>query len=105
MMRRPSTLDGYKHLVNEAIVEVDELRMSVEYDEEFMEDVMGFVGRLEKHLSDLQDALQSGGYEFTDEDLPFMEIINSQGRFVLPFQGLLKLINQTHRQGLETAAS
>jgi len=36
-MKRPATMEAYQELINQALIEVDELRMSIEYDEEFME--------------------------------------------------------------------
>ncbi|MCW9025005.1 MAG: general secretion pathway protein GspF [Gammaproteobacteria bacterium] len=101
MMKRPATMDVYIDLVNQALVEVEELRFSIEYDEEFMEDAMGFVGQLESQLKEMEASMKDGSYQFVDEDLPFMATVKSHHQVILPFKGLLSQINNTHRQGLE----
>ncbi|VAX12783.1 hypothetical protein MNBD_GAMMA24-1773 [hydrothermal vent metagenome] len=103
MMKRPATLEKYIDLVEQALFEVEELRFSVEFDEEFMEGALNFVGILEQQLIGLLTSLKEERYEFTDEDLPFMTIVRGQSNLILPFKGLLNLINNTHRKGLETA--
>jgi len=103
MMKRPTTMDAYIDLVEQALFEVDELRFSVEFDEEFMEGALNFVGILEQQLKDLLASLKEQRYEFSDEDLPFMIIVKEQNNLILPFKGLLNLINTTHRKGLESA--
>ncbi|HEB86567.1 MAG TPA: general secretion pathway protein GspF [Gammaproteobacteria bacterium] len=102
MMKRPTTLDDYIELVEQAIFEVEELRFSVEFDEEFMEGALNFVDILEQQLTDLLTSLKEERYEFGNEDLPFMEFVKHQSNFLLPFKGLLNLINNTHRKGLDT---
>ena len=103
MMKRPATFEDYIELVDQALFEVDELRFSVEFDEEFMEDALNFVGIMEQQLRDLLASMKEGSYEFADEDLPFMPFVKKQSNLILPFKGLLTLINNTHRKGLETA--
>ncbi len=103
MMKRPATMDAYIDLVEQGLFEVEELRFSVEFDEEFMEGALNFVDILEQQLKDLMASLKEGHYEFADEDLPFMELVKTQSNLILPFKGLLTLINTTHRKGLEPA--
>ncbi len=43
----------------------------------------------------------NGSYEFTDNDLPLMEIVKGNDDTFLPFCDLLSVINDTHRNGLE----
>lgn len=102
MMKRPATFEDYIELVEQAIFEVEELRFSVEFDEEFMEGALNFVDILEQQLTDLLTKLKEEHYEFSNEDLPFMTFVKGQSNLVLPFKGLLSLINNTHRKGLET---
>lgn len=100
-MDRPSTQEAYTELVNQAMIDVEELRSAIEYDEEYMGDAMGIVEKLENSLKSLYAAMQDGSYSFADEDLAFMSIVNTAPDVWLPFKPLLRLINQTHRQGLE----
>ncbi len=102
MMKRPATFEDYIELVEQAIFEVEELRFSVEFDEEFMEGALNFVDILEQQLTDLLTSLKEERYEFSDEDLPFMTLVKGQSNLILPFKGLLSLINNTHRKGLDT---
>ncbi len=104
MMKRPATFEDYIDLVDQAIFEVEELRYSVEFDEEFMEGAMSFADTMEQQLRELLQSMQEGRYEFADEDLPFMEFVKTRSKLILPFKGLLTLINTTHRKGLETEA-
>ncbi len=103
MMKRPATIEAYIDLVEQGIFEVEELRFSVEFDEEFMEGALNFVDILDHQLKELLSSLKEDRYEFDDEDLPFMELVKHQSNLILPFKGLLNLINTTHRKGLETA--
>ena len=99
--KRPATMEDYLELVNQALFEVEELRMSAEYDDEGMANMSGFIDVLEKPLVELRKALEDGSYNFADEDLDFMGLIDAQRLEVLPFRGLSRMINETHRKGLE----
>lgn len=101
-IRRPKTLGVYTDLVDQAIFEVDELQASIEYDMEFMEGAAGFADTLGSQLKALLKSLQDNSYEFKDEDLPFMQLVNQSNELILPFRILLKQINDVHRQGLES---
>ena len=94
-------MDAYKELVKSALFDAEELRNSIEYDMEFMEDAGGFISPLEKSLRDLYASLQSGEYEFGTDNLPFMNIVETQSNMVLPFKPVLRMINDTHTKGLE----
>ncbi|MDH5571636.1 MAG: general secretion pathway protein GspF [Gammaproteobacteria bacterium] len=102
-MKRPATIADFKELVNQAIYEVDDLRAAVEFDEEFMEGALNFVDILEEQLKTLHRSIKDDSYVFVNEDLPFMAFVKEQSNLVLPFKGLLTLINSTHRRGLEKA--
>jgi hypothetical protein len=49
----------------------------------------------------MRDGMRNGTYEFKDEDLPFMALVNNTSDRLLPFKVLLRTINQTHRNGLD----
>ena len=100
IMKRPATMEDYIELVKSALFDVEELRMSVEFDMEFMEAALGFVDPLEKGLRELLNSLENGSYEFVDEDLPFMPLVEAQQNVMLPFKPLIRQINETHRKGL-----
>ncbi len=101
MIKRPKTVDQYVELVKQAVFEVEELRMATEYDLEQMGGVMTFLDLLEEQVKVLWDSMVQGTYEFRDEDLPFMRIVNTADDRLLPFKFLLRVINETHRKGLD----
>ena len=104
IVTRPTTMDDYIELVKSALFDVEELRMSVEFDMEFMEPVLAFIEPLEKGLRNLLNSLEDGSYEFADEDLPFMPLVEAQQNVMLPFKPVLRQINETHRKGLQDEA-
>ena len=89
-------------LVKQALDEFADLRHSAEYDTEDMEVALGFVDPVVGQLRELLKELNSDQHEFKDEDLPFMALVNKQHDMILPFKYLLRVINQTHRQGFDT---
>jgi len=100
-MNRPSTQEAYIELVNQAMIDVEELRSSIEYDEEFMGGAIDIAEKLENNLKSLYASLIGGSYQFADQDLDFMEVVDTAPEIWLPFKPLLRLINKTHREGLE----
>lgn len=98
---RPKTAEQYVQMVESALVDVDELRSSYEYDAEEMGAVPPYLGTLEQMLKDLRGSMAEGRYEFGKENLPFMDIVN-RFRSRIPFADLLAMINKTHKEGLDT---
>lgn len=98
---RPKTAEQYVKMVDNAIIDVDELRSSYEYDAEEMGAIPPYLDTLEKMLGDLRAGMADGSYEFGKNDLPFMEIVN-RFRSRIPFADLLAMINKTHKEGLDT---
>ncbi len=97
---RPKTAEQYVRMVDQAIVEVEELRSCYEYDMEDPGTHLTYLDPLEQMLRRLRAAMADGSYEFANEDLPFMDLVNKHGK-ALPFSNLLAVINHTHRNGLE----
>ena len=99
-MKRPQTAEQYVEMVEQAIVEVQEMRASLEYDmeEEGYQDL--FLVPLEEALTKLRKSMADGSYHFENKDLPFMELVRRY-RSQLPIAELLATINRTHREGLD----
>ena len=95
----PKTAEQYVRLVDQALVEVDELRACIEYDMESMGSDLSYLEPIEQTLKRMRAQMADGSYQFADEDLPFMEQVDRH-RDQLPFGRLLATINQTHRKGL-----
>lgn len=100
-MKRPHTMEAYIYLVQSALDDIIDLKMSAEYDMEDMGEALGFVGELEVEINKLLSDLKANSYEFKDEDLSLMSIVNAQNDLILPFKNLFSQINNTHRNGLE----
>lgn len=75
---------------------------AIEYDEEGMPGAIDFAHELDLRLKELLNDIQSGEYEFKDEDLPFVSVLQGRQSFMMPFHDLLQVINETHRKGLMT---
>ena len=101
-MRRARTVDEYVALVKDALYEVDEMRASIEYDEEGMGDAVKFIDELQSNLKEIFDAMVSGDYCWRTGDLKYMDLIRHMDDGMLPFRSLLIRINETHKKGLET---
>jgi hypothetical protein len=103
-MRLPATMDEYRDLVEQALIEVEDLRYSVEFDEgDELAGVQPFLGDLEGALRALRQSMLDGSYAFGDSDLPYMRMIVDVDPRILPFKSLLERINRTHRTGLAEA--
>jgi len=100
-MQRPRTPEEYVELVRQSLLETEELRQAAEYDTDEMAAALGFLDPLEAELRKLYDSMKDGSYDFADTDLPLMAIVDKQNERVLPFKRMLRLINLTHRQGLD----
>ncbi|MCK4951544.1 MAG: general secretion pathway protein GspF [Gammaproteobacteria bacterium] len=98
---RPKTAEEYIYLVDQAICEIDELRSAVEYDFDSMGDAMTFLDTLERQVKDVYETMKDGSYKFENKDLPFMDLVNNKEDRILPFKYMLRVINDTHRKGLD----
>jgi hypothetical protein len=100
MDTRPKTAEEYIELIDQALFEIDDLRAAMEFDAESMGGVERFLGQLETDVRGLKQAMLEGRYQFGNSDLPFMRIVEAHDERVLPFKYLLRVINATHRMGL-----
>jgi hypothetical protein len=93
----------YLSLVEQALVEVDEMRQIIEYETEGGPSrLTGLLDTLEAELGRVQDAIRTDTYGFQDQDLSYMSSLAQHSLHTLPFKDLLDLINWTHRTGLAT---
>ncbi|MEN8130227.1 MAG: hypothetical protein ABFS45_08535 [Pseudomonadota bacterium] len=100
-MIRARSMEEYQDLINQALYDVQDLRASIEYDEEFMGDALVFLDPLEAGIRELNQAIMDGHYQFSKKNLPFMSIVYETPGSLLPFKQLLIRINDTHIHGLE----
>jgi hypothetical protein len=101
MLGRPKTAEQYVDLVDQALFEIEDLRLSAEYDMDSMGAVTEFLSELERDVRRLRESMADGSYRFGKEDLPFVRVVEKQDERILPFKQLLLKINETHIKGLE----
>ena len=100
-MKRPQTAEQYVEMIEQAIVEVQEMRASLEYDMEGADAQQDTILEpLERALTQLRQSMADGDYHFENKDLPFMDLVKRY-RSKLPIAELLATINRTHREGLD----
>ena len=100
MIKRPKTVNEYVSLVDQALDEIFELRAAAEYDADSMGS-LPFLDDLEEGVRRLKRSMEQGDYQFANEDLPFMGIVEKADDRLLPFKFLFHMINETHRKGLD----
>jgi len=79
----------YVAILNEILDEVDELRFSIEYDEEFMEGSIGLINPLESGVKALLAAIEDGSYQFAKGDYGFFDLARNAHSLLLPFKHLI----------------
>ncbi|HFD78803.1 MAG TPA: general secretion pathway protein GspF [Gammaproteobacteria bacterium] len=101
MLGRPKTAEEYVDLVDQALFEIEELRLAAEYDMESMGAATEFLSDLQRDVQKLRDSMADGSYRFGKEDLPYVKVVEHQDERILPFKQLLLKINETHIEGLD----
>jgi hypothetical protein len=99
-LRRARSADEYIDWVKQAVFEVDDLRNCLEFEVEDLGRFPAYFEPLDQSIKQLFESMQAGTYQFGREDLPFMDIVHRFGDQI-PFNTLLKQINETHRRGIE----
>ncbi len=102
MLRKVKTPEDFISMVKELREDVFDLREACEYDPDEMGRAALFVEPLEQIVEALYQSFVDGSYEFKDEDLPYMKIVNENNHTaILPMLHLLKEVNRIHREGLD----
>ncbi len=89
--------DQLVHLLKQALIELAELRASIEYDEEFMEGIPAVIVPLEKDLTQLLGEIETSRHVFVHKDLPFMALVSRVNKIYLPFKQLFIDINKLYK--------
>jgi hypothetical protein len=98
-MQRPKTVEEYVDLVKQALFETEELRAGAEYDMEELDKDRAFLITIEEELRNIYQSMLDGTYMFENRDLEFMDLVKKRESDI-PFTYLLRIINETHREGL-----
>ena len=99
-LRRARSAEEYVEWVKQAVFEVDDLKECLLFEHEDLQRFPAFLEPLENGIKQVYRDMCEGRYVFGREDLPFMDVL-VHSRDQIPFQALLKQINETHRRGLE----
>lgn len=102
-LQRARTVEEYVEWVKQAVFEVDDLRDCLEFELEDLARFPTFLDPLEKGIKELYQSMLEGRYVYGREDLPFMDLVERYAEQI-PFNGLIKQINETHRRGLSLAS-
>jgi len=101
MLGRPKTPEEYVDLVDQALFEIEDLRLAAEYDMDSLGAATEFLEDLERDVRKLRESMADGSYQFGKENLPFAKVVEKQDERILPFKLLLLKINETHVKGLD----
>ena len=101
MLGRPKTPEEYVDLVDQALFEIEDLRLSAEYDMDSLGSATEFLEQLEREVGKLRQSMADGSYQFGKENLPYVRVVEQQDERILPFKMLLLKINETHIKGLD----
>lgn len=100
-MERAKTVEEYVNLVDQLLDELEDLRMSAEYDMDSLGPALNFLKNLQTQVQAIRNSMADGSYKFGDEDLPFMELVRKTDERLLPFKHLFGVVNETHIKGLD----
>ena len=87
--------------MDQALFEIEDLRLAAEYDIDSMGAATDFLSDLEHDVRKLRQSMADGSYRFGKENLPFVKVVEHQDERILPFKQLLLKINETHIKGLD----
>ena len=101
MVGKANSMLELKALVREALDELDDLRASIDYDEENMGGALGFLDELDAGVKQLYERIENGSYQPGEGELAFMEVVRNADSSLLPFKQLFTRIEETHKKGFE----
>jgi len=102
MSHRPRTAKEYVDQVDQLVFDLKDLQGALAYDTEAIDVNFSYLDVLIEEVHRLRKSMEDGSYRFGKEDLPFMPIVKRRSEHDLPFIKSFYLINQTHKEGLDT---
>lgn len=103
-LQRARTADEYIEWVKQVVFETQELRACLEYDLEETQQLPTYLEQLENSVNALFESMRAGTYQFGRHPLAFMDLLQRVGEEI-PFNTLLKQINETHQHGLDVSSN
>jgi|GEM_PF-4040918 len=77
-------MEGFKELVDDVLYEVREAQAAFEFDEGFMGDSLSITEEIEPVIHQMQAMPEKGDYEFNDQDLSFMPLVQNAPQYLMP---------------------
>ena len=102
MVIQIETMDEFKRQIDEALIEVEEMRYSIEFDGDYMQQSAHLIGPIEEELNKLKQEVAEGTHQFGGAPLAFIQIIEPLPLAFIPFKYLLQVINRAHLMGVES---
>ncbi len=104
MVIKIKSIDEFKRQVEEALIEIEEMRYSIEFDGDYMQQSAHLIDPIDAELKRIKAELDAGTYQFGGAPLAFIETIEPLPLAFIPFKYLLQVINHTHMHGLSEEA-
>jgi hypothetical protein len=101
MLQRARSAKEYIELIKTALLEIEDLKATMEYDMEGMGEVANFIDRLKSPLVKIHQQMMDNEYVWGREDLDFIRVIEQTDERLIPFAQILYRINATHTKGLD----
>lgn len=99
---RARSKDEFIELINQVLDEIFDLRVAIEYDEEFMGEAANIVEPLNNGMTRLLNAVKNGVYQPGHGGyLDFVHILKNTDQRAVSFWPVIKLIVGTHDQGYQ----
>jgi len=74
VVKKASSMAEYVSILNEILDELEELRFSIEYDEEFMGGSTALITPMESGVKKLLSDIDEGRYQFGEGDYVFFDL-------------------------------
>lgn len=100
-MKHPQTPEAYFNLVEQALFEIEDLRAAIEYESSGFESALNYLDPLQQEISAFRQRFIDGEPVFGEKDLAYVALVKDRTVHELPFLGLLLMINQVYRKGLD----
>jgi len=86
-VEKAASMAEFVSILNEILDELEELRFSIEYDEEFMEGSAALISPMESGVKQLLSDIDAGRYQFGQGDYAFFDLAKNANSLLLPFNG------------------
>ena len=94
-------MQEYVSMLDEILDELEQLRFSIEYGEEFMEGSLALIAPMESGVKQLLQQIEDGRYRFSEGEYDIFDIAKNANSLILPFKHLVARPEITHGHGID----